>query len=376
MIGIFCVFSVLLGVAYATIIGLYIYYWRQIPIYDKPLTKAAAKATVSIVIAARNEADNILDCLGAIQKQSYPAELLQIIVVNDHSEDETAELITQFFPRVQLLHLPKGSTGKKQALTLAISKAESEWIVTTDADCTMKEDWLSYLMSFCAVHEPQMLAAPVSFQHEKSIFEYFQTLDFMGMMGVSGAGIQGEFMYLCNGANLCYRRQVFEEVNGYAGVEHLASGDDMLLMEKIVKKYPDGLAYLKQSMAQTYTQAKPTFASFLSQRLRWATKSGSYQSWQTKAILAVVWLFCWAIFVHFLLAVVVDTSYGWYGLLLFACKAIADYFFLGMMARFFGRAGLMRYFIPSLIYHWVYILIVGTWSLLQKKYDWKGRSVR
>jgi cellulose synthase/poly-beta-1,6-N-acetylglucosamine synthase-like glycosyltransferase len=330
---------------------------------------------VSLVIAARNEANNIKQCLEAVLVQTYPAELLEILVVNDHSEDDTAKIVTNFQEKnIHLLNLPKNKTGKKQAIQIAIEQSKGVLIVTTDADCVMGEDWLQYLVSYYEENQSKLIAAPVSFHKGNSIFELFQTLDFMGMMAVSGAGIKGRFMNMCNGANLAYERAAFDAVNGFEGIDHLASGDDMLLMQKIAKKYPTQIGYLKNKDAQTLTYAKPTVKTFLQQRVRWASKSSTYTNWQTLATLAVVWLLCISMVLDLILISYNYLFLFWF-LFKFIAKGFADFFFLGMMTLFFDRPKLMRAFIPSLFFHWWYIVVVGFLGNVSKRYEWKGRKV-
>jgi cellulose synthase/poly-beta-1,6-N-acetylglucosamine synthase-like glycosyltransferase len=371
----YSIFSILLIIGYLFIIFAYIFYWKLLEKWDIP-SNHSFQTKVSLIIAARNEAGNIKECLEAVLAQTYPKALLEIWVVNDHSEDETAAIVKSYEEKhLHLLDLPEGKTGKKQAIQLAIEKSSGTLIVTTDADCVMGEDWLKYLSSYYEKHQPKFIAAPVSFYQEQSIFERFQTLDFMGMMAVSGAGIRGRFMNMSNGANLMYERAAFEAVNGFEGIDHLASGDDMLLMEKIAKKYPAKIAYLKNRQAQTLTQAKPTIQSFLQQRTRWASKSSAYTNWQTLAILITVWFFCLSMLVDFLL-IPYNSVFLFLFLFKFIAKGFADFFFLGMMTVFFDRPKLMRAFIPALFFHWWYIVVVGFLGNLNKKYEWKGRKVR
>lgn len=370
----YSIFSIALILCYLIIILLYIFYWNLLEEWEIPSNHSFG-TKVSLVIAARNEANNIKQCLEAVLAQTYPAELLEIWVVNDHSEDDTAKIVTNFQEKnVHLLNLPKGKSGKKQAIQMAIEQSKGVLIVTTDADCVMGEDWLKYLVSYYEENQSKLIAAPVSFHKGNSIFELFQTLDFMGMMAVSGAGIKGRFMNMCNGANLAYERAAFDAVNGFEGIDHLASGDDMLLMQKIAKKYPTQIGYLKNKDAQTLTSAKPTVKTFLQQRVRWASKSSAYTNWQTLAILAVVWLLCISMVLDLILISYNYLFLFWF-LFKFIAKGFADFFFLGMMTLFFDRPKLMRAFIPSLFFHWWYIVVVGFLGNVSKRYEWKGRKV-
>lgn len=375
MFTIYSIFSIALTLGYLFIILIYIFYWNLLEQWDIP-SNNSFQTKVSLIIAARNEANNIKACLEAVLAQTYPTALLEILVVNDHSEDKTVTIVNDFPEKnLHLLHLPEDKTGKKQAIQLAIKQATGTLIVTTDADCVMEKDWLKYIVSYYEAYQPKLIAAPVSFHQENSIFERFQTLDFMGMMAVSGAGIKGRFMNMSNGANLTYERAAFDAVRGFEGIDHLASGDDMLLMQKIAKKYPKGLAYLKNRQAQTLTQAKPSVKTFLQQRIRWASKSSAYTNWQTLAILVLVWVFCLSILVDLLL-IPYDYLFLFWFLFKFIVKGFADFFFLGMMTLFFDRPQLMRAFIPSLFLHWWYIVVVGFLGNFKKSYEWKGRNVR
>lgn len=371
----YSIFSIVLILCYLFIILVYIFYWNALKEWEIS-SETSCQTSVSLIIAARNESANIKQCLQAVLAQTYPTKLLEIWVVNDHSEDDTADIVRSFQAQhLHLLDLPASKTGKKQAIQMAIEQSTGDLIVTTDADCTMEENWLKYLVSFYEEHKSKFIAAPVSFHQETSVFELFQTLDFMGMMAVSGAGIQGQFMNLSNGANLAYERAVFNEVNGFQGIGHLASGDDMLLMQKIAAKYPTKINYLKNPRAQTLTNPKSTIKSFLQQRIRWASKSSAYTNWQTLAILVVVWVLCISMVIDFLLIPCNYLFLFWF-LFKFIVKGFADFFFLGMMTTFFGRPKLMRAFVPSLFFHWWYIAIVGLMGNIIKQYEWKGRKVQ
>jgi cellulose synthase/poly-beta-1,6-N-acetylglucosamine synthase-like glycosyltransferase len=352
----------------------YIFYWNLLEEWAIP-PKNSFQTKVSLIIAARNEADNIKECLEAVLAQTYPTTLLEVWVVNDHSEDETTTVVNSFQEsHLHLLNLPDDKTGKKQAIKVAIEQSTGTLIVTTDADCVMGKDWLKYLVSYYEKYKHKLIAAPVSFHRERSIFQRFQTLDFMGMMAVSGAGIKGQFMNMCNGANLAYERAAFDAVNGFEGIDHLASGDDMLLMQKIASKYPAQIGYLKNNQAQTFTTPKPTIKTFLQQRVRWASKSSAYTNWQTLAILIVVWVLCLSMVLDLVL-IPYDSIFLFWFLFKFIAKGFADFFFLGMMTLFFDRPKLMRAFIPSLFFHWWYIVIVGFLGNVSKRYEWKGRKV-
>lgn len=219
-----------------------------------------------------------------------------------------------------------------------------------------------------------MIAAPVNFHREQNLLERFQSLDFLGMMLLTGAGLHSGLMRMGNGANLAYTRRAFEAVGGFRGVDHLASGDDLFLMHKIEQQYPGQVKFLKSKAATVYTLAMPDWHSFWQQRLRWGTKNAAYQEWRITAVLGLVFVTCWGIILSGLGIIFSTHLIVSFGILLL-CKIVADYLLLHQASTFFGRKGLLRVFWPAQVLHIVYIAGVGLWANLYKKYQWKGRRV-
>lgn len=382
----YLILSVGLSFAYLLIISLYLLGWGKlsrwkVPQYFQP------KTFVSILIPARNEAENILACLQSILLQNFPKALFEIIVIDDFSTDDTCQIVEkeqtkQTGVNLSLIKLSDQikesdtQSFKKKAIELAIGQARGDLIVTTDADCLVPKDWLRLLVSFFEAKELKFIAAPVNFYEEKNLLERFQSLDFNGMMCVTGAGIKLGLGNMCNGANLAYEKATFYEVNGFEGVNHIASGDDMLLMQKVAEKYPNRIGFLKNREATVLTKAKPTLREFLSQRIRWASKSTTYKEWRVTFILGIVFLFCLNIVFSLLLIPFLGTLALWLFGGQLILKTIMDYFFLGTMARFFGRQDLMNSYLPSQLLHISYIVVVGILGNVIKKYNWKGRIVK
>lgn len=375
-------FLSLLAGFYLFVIWQCLFIWEKIPAWEVPQNHQY-KTSISIIVPARNEAAGIVDCLQSILNQNYPQHLFELIVIDDHSTDETIDLVQAIdSPQVRLFQLADflqdghSQAFKKQALSLGIQQAKGELIVTTDADCLAPPDWLRLIASFYESNQPKFIAAPVNFHEEENLLERFQSLDFMGMMFITGAGIHSGGFHMCNGANLAYPKSVFLEVNGFAGIDHLASGDDLLLLHKIAARYPERIGFIKNTKATVVTKAKKSWRSFFQQRLRWATKSSSYQEWQLTLILALIFLFCCSILLCFIASII----FGWPALVMFASllivKSIADYFFLNRAAQFFNRTDLMPSFWGAQILHITYIVTIGFWSNLVKKYEWKGRRVK
>ncbi len=368
-----------LALAYLRTVHGYWSAWRRLSEWQVP-PHFSPSVKISVIVPARNEAVKLPACLASIAQQSYPAALFEVLVVDDGSEDGTVALAAEFAERQVNFKLVRidghMAFGKKAAIEAGIAVANGELIVCSDADCEVPKDWLLHLAAFYEEKQAKFIAAPVNFHREANWLQRFQSLDFLGMMGVTGAGFQAKSGLLCNGANLAYPKAVSEEVGGFEGIGGLASGDDMLLLHKIAKRYPEGVFFLKNTAATVFTEAQPDLRSFLFQRLRWGSKSRSYEDFKVTLRLAVAFLLCWAILLNGLLAI----WFGWQllalslGLLL--VKSAVDYRFLGEMCRYFGRADLMRGYWRSQLGHVAYIIVVGTWANIAKRYEWKGRRVR
>ncbi|MAT52970.1 MAG: glycosyl transferase [Saprospirales bacterium] len=377
--------SLILAAGYVAIIAIYTFGWKRLPVWEPPAAYLpSVKCTV--IIPARNEAPNLPECLASIAGQSYPASLTQVIVVDDHSEDETLDIARKFadrYPHFEVLelkaHLPEGkkvNSFKKEAIDLGVRAADGELIVTTDADCVLPPDWLMLMCSFYEVKKPVFIAAPVGFHREQSLFERFQSLDFFGMMCGTAAGIRLGIKNMANGANLAYSKAAYQAVNGFRGIDHLATGDDILLMQKIAASNPGKTAFLKNEKATARTLAKPTVREFISQRVRWASKSTDYKEWLVTFILGWVFFYCVFILTTPILFLFVGTKALVLFVFLLSVKTVTDYFYLGMMAKFFRREELMMSYFPAQLIHILYIVTVGVLGNLVKRYDWKGRTVR
>lgn len=335
----------------------------------------------SIIIPARNEADNIGALLKSISNQTYPRDLFEVIVVDDHSTDQTAAIVSQF-EGVRLVQLKEDriNSYKKKAIETGIAAAKNEWIVCTDADCIVKPEWLQVLVSFIGDRQPVFVAAPVSFtaadskDKKDSVLYIFQALDFLTLQGITAASVAGKKHNMCNGANLAYKREVFYEVDGFRGIDNIASGDDMLLMHKIWKRYPDQIGYLKSKEAIVETEAAPTWKAFFNQRIRWASKATSYDDKRIFIVLLLVYLFNCS-FLALLVLSVFNIVYLYAFLILIVLKTLVEISFVARVSRFFNRQHLLKYFLFFQPLHIGYTIISGFLGTFGS-YEWKGRKVK
>ena len=372
---IYICFCIALTISYISIIAFVSRNWSRQEQWKIP-SDYQASTKVSIVIAARNEATNLQFCIESILHNKYPRELLEIIIVDDHSEDNSIAIVNKYHKRgVRSLSL-KDKTGKKAAIDLGVRSAKGSLIMTTDADCQVPKAWIDLVVSFFQDKQALVIAAPVKFSYKDDLLEKFQALDFLGMMAVTQAGIFSRKWYMANGANLAYTREVFLSVNGYADNYTFASGDDMFLIQQIAMSNPDDIHFLHSPDACVQTPAEPTIDLFIKQRIRWGTKNNGLKDRRMQLVLGTVFLFCISIISSALLSLVFGIKIL---LLLFAqiiVKTVVEFFYLKKLSLYFTEKPLMDSFLSSNILHIVYIAFLGTTSLVTKNYTWKGRKVK
>lgn len=350
--------------------------WVRLPKFS--WIEKSYKTKVSIIIAARNEERNIASTIDDILQQSYPKDLYELVIVDDHSTDRTAEIVKGYEnANVRLIRLNEPdilNSYKKKAIAEAIKNSSGELIVTTDADCSMGSKWLETIVNYYEQHHFKMISSPVSYFREKNEFEEMQTLEFLFLIGLGASGIGNKMPTTCNGANLAYQRDAFLEVGGFHGIDNLASGDDELLLHKMAFRYPDAIGFCKSEDAIVYTEAKENLQEFISQRKRWASKSTRYKDKRIVFVAVSIWLFNISFLFNF-----VSIFFGAHALKVFLfqylVKMFAEVFFLFKITSFNRRTELLKY-IPILsLIHPLYIVYIGL-AGNSGKYNWKGRTVR
>jgi len=407
----FTIISCSVLAVYAALIAWYLRAWKSIPSFTPPISGNSGRSEddsdhrtrISVIIPARNEEQNIVGCLDSLARQTYPKDLYEVVVVDDHSTDRTAAIVREFFssdsagpihhtsvfhPRVAAapplsIHyisladqtIPENRTAhKKWAISTGIEAAGGDLIVTTDADCTARPEWLSTIASFYEDKGAKFIAAPVRIAGGGSSFlSVFQTLDFLTLQGITGAAVFSRFHSMCNGANLAYERKAFYEVDGFKGIDAIPSGDDMLLMHKIYLRYPQQVFFLKNRFAIVTTKPETRWSGFLNQRIRWASKADSYDDRRIFWVLLLVYLVN-LLFVGLLIAACWNSWWLWLLLLLLAVKTIVEYPFVRSVATFFQQQRLMPYFAFLQPFHILYTIVVG-WLGKFGSYRWKDRKI-
>lgn len=356
--------------------------WSHVKTFPKVGGVQTKKVQVSIVIPARNEEKNIGALFNDINEQQYPQSWTEIIIVDDGSADSTVEVVRQWHQEkliemklIQLQEQVTNHSPKKRALSEGINYASGDLIITTDADCRVGKGWLSTIVSHYLKTKARMLSGPVRLSPLKSFFSKIQALEFSSLVG-SGAGAIGRGKPLmCNGANLAFEKEAFDEVGGYAGNETYASGDDVFLMLKMKETYGSGaISFVKDAEAIVDTPPKAGWKEFINQRTRWASKAKAYKNLFSLFASGVVFLFAVVLLLAtlgFLTGTVSTESF----LALWALKLFSDFIFLARINRFLNQSFLMRYYFPAQLFVVVYTIIAGFLGNFGS-FSWKGRSYK
>lgn len=362
-----------LFIPYAILILFYWYGWKELELF---LAKDLNPATrISVVIAARNEEDNIGKLLESINYQTYTKDLFEVIVVDDQSIDNTAKIAAAFsFVKLIKLQFDNINSYKKKAIETGIAAASGDLVVITDADCTVQPGWLKTIASFKEKTNAVFIAAPVLIKNKSTLLETFQSLDFMVLQGITAASVQKRIHNMCNGANLAYERKTFFEVNAFSGIDHIASGDDMLLMQKIATRFPGKISYLLSKDAIVSTLPTTSWKDFFNQRIRWASKATNYNDIKIFSALFLVYFFNCALLALFIAGFWMP--FVWIGFLaILLGKIIVELIFISPVAKFYDQQKLLILFPFYQPLHIIYTVIAG-WFGTFGSFEWKGRKVK
>jgi cellulose synthase/poly-beta-1,6-N-acetylglucosamine synthase-like glycosyltransferase len=366
-------FAIVFGFYFLLLLALWVG-WRK-AVNGKTKSKSKSKSIfISVVIAMRNEKQNLEKLLQSFSTQNYSQKDFEIIIVDDHSTDDSIKEVENWSAQLSsltILSLNQNQTGKKAALTFGISQAKGEVIAMTDADCVLPKNWLGKIHEGFQDENTNMLVGAVALQDENQLFSQLQSLELASVIGTGMALAALGKPTMCNGANLSFRKKIFEQVNGYVGNEHIASGDDEFLMRKIQYNYPNSIHVLNPNESVVNTNPQASVRSFIQQRIRWASKWKINSSLFARllAVFMVVVQISWLAIILMLIlnkSMVIISIVG--------LKLTIDYIFLSNICHSlkiqfnFFVFGCLQFVYP------IYVLFIGIFSQVMS-HEWKGRAM-
>lgn len=371
-------FLLIASALYALFILWCLYGWSRIA--SDPVHLNTVLPGVSVIVPVRNEEHSITETLNALTQQEYPKNNTEILVVDDCSVDATVDEIQKFIqehPRdqIRLLRMDEKSAGsKKAAITLAIHTAKNSIILVTDGDCVVPETWIRTFVHAYGNNDMSFIAGPIAFHKGGGALGSVQSLEMMGLVGIAAAGIALGKPMMCNGANLSYTKQIFQDVNGFKDSKNRASGDDTQLLLKIAKLNRGKVMFLKDPGAIVKASPVHSWSQLWNQRKRWASKIPVALSSFTISVAVVAW-FTHALLLLSSILVFFSPALKNYFFFALSIKLVSEFLLLYSLAIFFKRKSLLWFFIPAQPFYWIYITLIGVLSPFGR-YQWKGRRLR
>lgn len=328
---------------------------------------------VSVLIAARNEANNIERLLQSLERQTFPKELFEVIIVDDHSEDDTRKIIADFIENnreISIKLLAAEGVGKKNAISLALHNADNEYIIVTDADCELNTQWIESIVAFYQKSGAKMILAPVLLSPAENLFEKMQVLEHLSLIGSTAGSAAIGFPVMCNGANMAYERDAALEVEKQRHDFDIPSGDDMFLLEQFVKNYGSkNVRFLLNKAAIVKTKTCKTKKEFFRQRRRWVSKSKAYTNWKIILTALIVFLFNLSVISLFISAFFIPALWSLY-ILFTLLKFFIDFPILKNITNFMNQKNLMKWMLPlEFIYPFYVVFTAVSGMILNVK--WK-----
>ncbi len=359
--------------AYLLMMGIITSGWFRLKNFESRTHQAETR--VSLVIAMRNEEDNILHLLQHLYRQDYPQHLIEVILVDDHSEDQTKNLVGRFrkennIRNIILEKMP--GTGKKAAITQGVKLASGELIITTDADCEMASNWITRIIDYYREFNPKLMLGPVVYHREKGLFQKFFSIDFIGLVATGAGSLGSGRPMMGNGANMAFNRKVFEEINSTVPGKEFASGDDVFLIHMVAKRFGmDSVHFIKDAGTIVKTMSPDNIFTFFSQRIRWASKAKGYRTSWSVMVPVIVALFNLMLAASFVAGVFTS----WF-LLIFLLYILLKFLIdLPLLFDFMGFADKRRLRLYALPFQFVYpfYIVIAAFLSLFVRYQWKGR---
>ena len=334
---------------------------------------------ISIIVPFRNERENILRNLESLENQNYPADKFEIIYVDDNSTDGSFELLNSGRKKSNLKILKLADSintisNKKRAIQFGIENSCGSIIVTTDADCTYKQKWLKTLLSEFD-SQTVFISGPVEFEDSSSIFGKTQLIEFEGLV-LAGAGLIGYGKpAICNGANIAYRKKLFNQLNGFEDNFSISSGDDVLLMQKAAIQKQGKIKFCWNNDALVSTGSNQSLRDFMNQRKRWAGKGFAFPDKFLVFQLIIIFLFYAGLLIQTFLALFMYPLL-WLTLIISVfIKMSMEYYIIKKGESLFSIKTNILIFILTELMQVPYI-ILSVLNGLFGKFEWKDRKFK
>jgi cellulose synthase/poly-beta-1,6-N-acetylglucosamine synthase-like glycosyltransferase len=342
----------------------------------------ARNNSYSVIIAARNEEDNIGACLRSILNQTISRDRYEIIVIDDRSEDRTASIVDEFIKSgapVRLFsvkEVPSGIVPKKNAISIAAKVARNEILVFTDADCIVLPTWLSAIEKHCApdVGFLQGITTYFKVPGMNPLFFGLQAVDFLSHGIVAAAGIGAGIPINSNANNMVIRKEVFFELGGFSnGLERIVSADDDLLLQSVWRSKKWKVTFMADPEGAVTTKPTMTVKGVFDQRKRWGSNTAHYSPVQVLFLSGIFLFYC------MIVLQLIFSVFNIYALYIFC--TLAGIKFVGELclmlpgSALFKRKELQKYLLPASLLQLPVVISAVIFGIFGT-FSWKGQTYR
>lgn len=369
-------FFVILLFLYFVLFCVYLYSWHKI----KTIDSVNYINTVSVIIACRNEEKNIPKIVDCLKRQKFNNDKLELIFVNDHSEDKTLQLLINEQKKcsfMRVINLSSSVEGKKNAVREGVFKSTGDIVLCTDADCEMSSFWIQTMVNYFNNSNCRFISAPVVLNKKDSLFNIYQKLELLSLVTTSAAAIGLNTPTLCNGANLGFRRNDYLHINPEEFKKF--KNDDLSLLNYFKKNFFDSIFFVKDSNAIVYTSAQNSLNSYFSQKMRWISSARYFNDiyiiLKSLLVYTINLIVCYSIiqFIYFLFFDF-NLFFSIFYLMVIIVKVVIDFFFLNNTLNFFKEIGLLKYLFPTVIINSIITTVIVPLSFICPL-KWKGRKL-
>lgn len=328
----------------------------------------------SVVIAFRNEGNQLAKLIHSLKAQSIECNLVEFILVDDHSEDEGPIQVQKVCREDRRFRMETlvSEKGKKAAIRKGVELAKFDCVMTTDADCQHHKDWVKSMLGAFESQELDLLAAPVSFL-KKDFWSNIFNIEQAGLMAATAGSIGNKSAFICNGANLMFRRSDYLSLTKEELKTKLLSGDDVFLLHALKKRKGKSaqIGFLTDKKASAFTAFPQSLKDFIAQRLRWLQKGKAYDdrdAWLQSAVILAANLTMLLTLLLFFFGQINFLQV----LLVFLVKYLADLLLIYTIRIWFKLRASTTYSLFLAILYPIYSLFIAFLSLFYRP-KWKGR---
>lgn len=322
---------------------------------------------VSVIIAVRNEEENIQACLESLKNQLFPEDKFEVIVVDDHSTDRTPFIMKneiKSLPHFQLTRLPADVFRKRNALIHGIRMAKGEYIFQIDGDCVANRYWLAELCSYL-VRDYAIVGGYTLIHFKRKLLEKLQAIEYLYLLSICKTLSSRVRTFSLFGNNTAFKMEAYRKTKGYEGIDNEILEDYQLV--RIIQKDDTNkglLIFNKNSLVRT--EPMDGYKDYFQQRRLWA--AGILKVKIVGKIIFFISLFMYTI-------LTIYPFFSNYFYVFFLLRLVADFLIVFNSIRIFRQHKLFPYFVFFHIHSILTTITAGMSLVFFPKTKWKGRTV-